>query len=914
MRKSQQFFVFKLSSSRITKANYNIEINIDAARKNAELISIAQNQVILSILKIKNKRFDSNYLETLIDNRKEIRKLESCPENIEELIVIEDAINDILFIPEIISLYVDSKKQYQKIIAHGFKVNGIEFTRLLCGAGHSRRNTVIFCAKHIEDELKTILNNGRRIDPMVLAKNNAYFALAYSGVIPVSQPYFCVVPDCEIKRDTKVEFIEDNGEISERAMELPFNLFDGQGLISPQMAKKWAKDLQIDYVPGAFIIRNAFLKGLVATFDFHAYSEEVVEKHIIKDVWGNDVNIRDMDIIFTASQFKAWQSYNSLNEYQKNCEKNEFHFGVVRVAPEQDKTVTTTNYQFLQAFDLDDAQIESLCSKTVKFFDKTINSDWVYSVIYLMGTLADVEYNDTIFDSINDIVTKALILNNDLINDPYIKNYLVKSLNKKIRESYVGSLIVDGNYSFILQDPYAFCQYIFKEPITGLLDEWQHYSGFWNKRNIFKVAAMRAPLTWRSEVNILNFVDNKKTDKWYKYLKNGCIVHNIHGVDMMMYADGDADGDLIMTTDQQENIEGTFGGLPIAFSRKTAKREPVIEDKLWKIDLLSMDSKIGYITNCSTTLYAMQASYEADSPKYIEIEKRLKLCRQKQGDQIDSTKGIEVDPFPVHWTQYSKTNEGMSKEEIEQCNFNNSIRINKRPYFFRYRYSDWNKKFKNYNNAYDNYCQYHAGKFLEDVLDNPQTKQERNIIKKYRKYSPLLDSNCVVNRICHHMENTVKIIKYDARENVEQSNTLLLKTSTIETDKSKLKKMRLLYKEFKVGKKDFSKIRNDRGEKSYRTLEQYNLYIRNKAMKISSNIQELANLAVDICYELHPSDSNNFVWSVFNEGLLLNILENKQEECFIPLINESGGDILYLGKRYSLKKIDVEKKVSNFDY
>ena len=914
MRKNQQFFVFKLSSNRIKNANYNIELDIDQARKNAELISIAQNQVILSVLKIKNKRFDKNYLEVLIDNRKEIRKLESCPENIEELINIEDEINDILFIPEIVSVYVNNKNQYEGIIKNGFKVNGIEFTRLLCGAGHSRRNTVIFCAKHIENELKTILNNGRRIDNMVLAKNNAYFALSYSGVIPVSQPYFCVVPDCEVKRDTKVEFIEDNGKISEKTMELPYNLFDGQGIISPKMAKKWAKDLQIDYVPSAFIVRNAFLKGMICVFDFHKYSEEVIEKHIIKDVWGNDVNIRDMDIIFTASQFKAWQSYESLNEYQKNCEKNEFRFGVVRVAPEKDKTVTTTNYQFLQALDLDNAQIESLCSKTVGFFDKTINSDWVYSVLYLMGTLADVEYNDTIFDSINDIATKVLILNNELINDPYIKNYLVKSLNKKIKESYVGSLIVNGNYSFIVQDPYAFCEYIFDKPIKGLLDEWQHYSGFWNKRNIFKAAAMRAPLTWRSEVNILNFVDNKKTNEWYKYLQNGAIIHNVHGTDMMMYADGDADGDLIMTTDQQENIEGAFGGLPIAFSRKTAKKETVIENKLWKIDLLSMDSKIGYITNCSTTLYGMQEEYILGSKEYIEIEKRLKLCRQKQGDQIDSTKGIEVEPFPVHWTKYSKITEGMTPEEVQQCNFYNNIRINKRPYFFRYRYSDYNKHYKNYQKTYENFCQTNFGKSLGDILKKTKTKKEKEVVEKYYKYSPLLDSNCVVNRICHHMEKTVKIIKYDMRANINLANISLLKTNTIEINQQKLKKLYKLYKEFKAEKRNFANIKNEKGRRKYSTVEQYCKYIRNEALKISSNIQELANLAVIVTYEMHPSDSKNFAWSVMGEGILANVMENKQKECFIPLINENGGDIEYLGKKYSLQKVEIKKETSILDY
>ena len=68
MRKSQQFFVFKLSSNRIIKANYNIDLTIAQAQKNAELISISQNQVILSIFKIKGKLFDKNYLEVLIDN------------------------------------------------------------------------------------------------------------------------------------------------------------------------------------------------------------------------------------------------------------------------------------------------------------------------------------------------------------------------------------------------------------------------------------------------------------------------------------------------------------------------------------------------------------------------------------------------------------------------------------------------------------------------------------------------------------------------------------------------------------------------------------------------------------------------------------------------------------------------------
>ena len=38
----------------------------------------------------------------------------------------------------------------------------------------------------------------------------------------------------------------------------------------------------------------------------------------------------------------------------------------------------------------------------------------------------------------------------------------------------------------------------------GLLQEHEIFCDYWVKRNINKVAAMRAPLTWRSEVNVVN--------------------------------------------------------------------------------------------------------------------------------------------------------------------------------------------------------------------------------------------------------------------------------------------------------------------------------------------------------------------------------------------------------------------------
>ena len=149
-------------------------------------------------------------------------------------------------------------------IKNGFFVNGNKYVRLLAGAGNVRVNTVVFCKEDTREELLEVLENGRRKNlEIVPAKFNAYFALSSSATLPVSTPYFCVVPDYEVVRKEKVEYVQEIefGEdlITEQEMDIMFNLFDGQGLISPRQAEKWSIELGLDYIPSTFIIRSNFI-------------------------------------------------------------------------------------------------------------------------------------------------------------------------------------------------------------------------------------------------------------------------------------------------------------------------------------------------------------------------------------------------------------------------------------------------------------------------------------------------------------------------------------------------------------------------------------------------------------------------------------------------------------------------------
>lgn len=912
MKRLQQYQIFKLNSSRLKKNNYVLELTIDQGRRNGEVVSLGDSQMLRSLRTLKNQTNQEEKIHELIQLRKKLKNKISTQDNINLLLETEKELDQLVFVPEIITILFEKISHYEHIGQHGFLVNNKKYVRLLCSSGNARHNTAVFIQEDFEKPLKKILNNDRKDIEIIPNKFSAYFSLASSNSISVSTPYFCVVPDCEITRKETVEFITENetGEDDIQVLEkdIIFNLWDGQGLISPRFAAEWAKELDLDYVPSTFIIRSNFIKGMVCVFDFHRFSDECGE-HFVTDVWGHRYNTRDADIIITASQFKLWQGWDNLQQYITSCRKNDITWNVSKWSPKQEKTHTNLNYQFLQALDLSQTQIESLCQKTIDYFSGIINNYDQYALIYLLGDLINNESKD-IFSKIGDPVTKAIILNNSLIDDPYVKNHIIHSLNKKIKESYIGNIIVEGFYTTMINDPYAFCEYIFGMPVCGLLRRNEHYNKTWLDKHERTIASMRAPLTWKSEVNILHLENNKQIDDWFQGINIGCIF-NIHGYDHMIEGGSDADGDLTCLTNQKEIIEGAAKGLPLHYETRKAEKVHIVEEDLYKHDMKGFNTKVGFLTNISTTMYAMLNLFSGSSLEYQMLENRLKQCRKEQGAIIDSQKGLEIRPIPVHWTNWIK-NSGSVVEMQEKIDFYNSIIIDKRPYFFRYLYPDYNKKFVNYEIFYKTHCVIHFGKSLSEVVDKPVSDKELEIEEKYSRYSPLINTPCLMNNLCHYLEKNIKEIKDDFSGIASEENIKILKNLNIPVDADKLKLVDTLFRIYKSEKRNFASMKNSNGEELYKTLEQYNKHIRQEAFKISSDIQELANLSIILTYEAYPSDSKSFVWNVFSEGILKNIEMNRQEQLYIPFL-DTEGSIEFLGKRYSNHHIEIGQIEEDYD-
>jgi hypothetical protein len=374
----------------------------------------------------------------------------------------------------------------------------------------------------------------------------------------------------------------------------------------------------------------------------------------------------------------------------------------------------------------------------------------------------------------------------------------------------------------------------------------------------------------------------------------------------------DCDGDLICLTDQQEIINGAYGGVPIHYSTKPTPSVDIVYKNLYQADMKSFNSKIGFITNTSTTMYAMLPLFVEGTKEYSELIFRLKLCRKLQGNQIDMTKGLEIKPFPKHWINWGKINDDMSEEEKAEIRFNNSLLIEKRPYFMRYLYPDYNRDYNNYNYNYDNYCNVTFGVGLDETIAKVEgdyensSDKERELVSKYYKYNPLLDTKCTMNVICHYMEKSDELLKEGVNYKASPEIIRLLKAWDAPVEKEKIRLMQHLYEKYKGEKRNINNIKEENGERRFRTVEQFNKYIRQESLSISSNLEELSTLAVIISYESYPNDTKSFAWSIFGDGLLDNLRKNTGGECYAPFMDQHG-DIDFLGEKYKQHKVIIEE-------
>ena len=145
-----------------------------------------------------------------------------------------------------------------------------------------------------------------------------------------------------------------------------------------------------------------------------------------------------------------------------------------------------------------------------------------------------------------------------------------------------------------------------------------------------------------------------------------------------------------------------------------------------------------------------------------ELLTRKKLLREINGQEIDRIKGVEAKgPDKDTWLRYWQIDPDDDDATKAEKYYHNSLVISKKPYFFRYLYPELNKKYKQYESSYNDKSKALFGIKLKKLLGKPvKSEAEATLVKRYHKFSPLINTNCIMNILCR----TIEDIDFENRE------------------------------------------------------------------------------------------------------------------------------------------------------
>lgn len=519
------------------------------AKENKEIVTIGDNLVFHKIREYYNDNRTHQEIYKEIKNIKKqiqnIKNQENSDNNKKKIKELQNKIIDILYVKDIVNVKVSNKEHYEEIALTGFIMNDIKYKRLCCGAGQMRRNTVTFVNENLYDYLMESLMCGLngKIEKITLAKLSAYFALSFSSVLWVRKPRICVIPDFEtLIPQQKIDFIkagDDGNKIVEpRIMDLKLNSCDGEGIISPECAEWFSKDMGLTYNACQFVVRSPFIKGCLLTFDFADYLKSVCGVTTIKSIYGEEFNVNEVDVLLTESMFKMHKYYKSCKEYQDYHDKYNLQWGIARYNKKYDDDYSLLNYQYIQNNNLSDKDIENLIQPTIDWFTKICSGDKLYSLMYAIGCKSENDSFNDMLNSCGSIYTKAIVQNSKMLEDGFVKKKLYESIKESFRQAKIGRIWGKGGYQFMLSDPIPLIRNAVGLDATGLIPANQVYSAYWNKFNPKELDLCRSPMVDRHEHNIVKLAQSSEMNKWYKYLYSG-IIYSIYDTGTIRHSDSD---------------------------------------------------------------------------------------------------------------------------------------------------------------------------------------------------------------------------------------------------------------------------------------------------------------------------------------------------------------------------------------
>ena len=397
---------------------------------------------------------------------------------------------------------------------------------------------------------------------------------------------------------------------------------------------------------------------------------------------------------------------------------------------------------------------------------------------------------------------------------------------------------------------------------------------------------------------------------WYQYMNTANIV-NCHDAMAHSMNGFDTDGDILFTSNNKMLINNWVDTPPIVCVQRKAEKK-VINDTLLRIsNKAGFGDEIGTTTNHITAMFDVMSNFPADSKEHKELEYRIQCGQLYQQNCIDAVKGIIAKPMPKAW--YERINigkliaSGASEEKISMAKYLNSVCAYRKPYFMNYIYPQQKAKYDKYIKRANKKCIEEFKVSLEELMAKEnKTEKERNFVSYYVEYLPSSDGVCVMNRLCHAVENHFD--GYVSEIKADSSFDYSIMKSGISYSKANYAQIKNLYIEYNDDLVKYMKLVNenhiDDDEKSLQMQCLAKRY-RDECVQKCPDSEELCDIVLDLCYT--NNKSKQFAWDVCGEQIIRNLLKINNNRIKYLTENDCG-DVEYCGKRFSVEYKELEGK------
>lgn len=796
------------------------------------------------------------------------------------------------------------EKDLRYILEKGFTYNGIHYSRFGKSASQGKDGITAFVCDKIFEELYMITQMDIKIDECVISKYEAQRCLPFSSctLIHDYMPNIVIIGEYEKTLENQLikyvvekekEFTDKetgkkkkykSREIEEGYKNLKLSPFDGCGCHEHEFMEEVGKQLGLDYDPIGTQVRLPFVKGYSVYVPFRQILKEWGYEYIT-DIYGSKHSIDSIDCIWNISMFKGHKLFkekygnNAWIEYMNTVKKYEYKLGISKYSHHVKhlNKYTRMNFQYLQCLDLwnqkyidvyeskkvseydildgnNDGKIVSLAKYTTNLFEKIIKGEKFYTYKF-MGITDTEDYEP------ESKYLEAALVNDVMLKDPAVKQFIYRKLKKSIDEAKVGKIYCSGFYHTGVGDMIGYLQYAVGEDVIGCLGERELYSGNFDCGDI---VSFRSPLVDPSEVNKIKIVHNDIINKWFGYFKDQDVVmFNMYDISAPQQGGADFDGDIFFLCDEPIVIDSKIDKNIILDieDKVTAKSKPYTKENLIEYEVMTRDNRIGEITNVATSIENRYTTNEDIKNLYSNYSSLLRIF---QGKEIDFLK------TGFRWHM----NSGLRKH------------LKQLPYFLLYNYP---AKLKTY-------------KTLSEKNKKAETKEEKVKLNAYHSPSPM-------NELCDYICTWEKknILWDNNIDDLVDTRCLIINNDLDLSDKKVMKVVRRYINEYADEIRKHINLKREKPDDENHKFNMDEVVNRTKTkLKTELKLDEeiIANYVIKVSYNSF-SISKSLAWAGYSDYIIKNLKENSNPKRHISITEvpyKTNDSYEYLGKYYEFKE------------